>query len=415
MINIEKMPPEALKALSRANSYANVGIIHSKEINNSIKELYNNDFFNDQLSLKLREFKAYVESFSNGIPFTSFANDLFINSQENYKKDIWQVANPKKLEMHKMTNFGSGKLLTKLIECIEIQGNNLVEWHGKFGPDSRDHAKLYELYSDKQLLKEFEEETWYFYFSDEQPEAFYFDYFTETINNRYNLIAYLYFIKNCSKYLPIATKTFDTFFEENGLSFRTSRKCSWENYYEYISIIDYIKQFLRDNLDQDSCLIDAHSFVWILERQYKSDIKSGYYSIPKAIKLKEKDREVITKARTGQGLYRTLLLQKWNNKSSISDYNNPSFMVASHIKPWRDCDNEECIDADNGLLLTPNYDFLFDQGYISFNDDGTVLISDSLSENDSKEFCFNMDIKIKNVSEKMKGYLEYHRNNIFKK
>lgn len=385
------------------------------KINSEIKSLYSNDFFNSQLAFKLREFKAYIESFSEGLPFTSFENDTFINSRENYKKRIGKIARSKVNEMRKFDDFGSGELLTKLIECIEIQKNNLLEWNAKHGPNSRVHAKLYELFDDKEKLKVFEKETWNFYFSDKNPEMHYFNYFTETINARYSLIAYLYFIKNCSKYLPIATRTFDSFFEETGIAFRTSKKCSWENYYEYISIIDYIKQFLRENLDEDACLLDAHSFVWILERQYKYDIAKHFYVVPKKIELKEKDKEIIAKSRIGQGLFRSLLIQKWNNTSSVSDYKNSDFMIASHIKPWKDCDNEECIDSENGLLLTPNYDFLFDKGYISFDNNGRVIFSNRLTESDLKEFNFDKNIKVKFVSEKMKEYLEYHRKYVFHK
>jgi transposase len=48
---------------------------------------------------------------------------------------------------------------------------------------------------------------------------------------------------------------------------------------------------------------------------------------------------------------------------------------ASHIRPWRDSDNEARLDGENGLLLTPTIDHLFDRGFISFEDDGRLLIS----------------------------------------
>ena len=379
-----------------------------------INELRNNEYFNEQLFFKLREFKKYIESYSDGLPFTSFQEDGFIDAQENYKKEIWKSAKSKKDGMEKIKDFGSGKLLTKLIECIEIPNNNLLDWHGKKGPTSKDHAKLFDLYENKKVLKEFEKETWNFYFSNNQFDGRYFDYFTRVVGRRYNLIAYLCFIKSRSKYLPIATETFDAFFEECGLNFRTSKQCSWENYCDYILILDYIKQFLKDNLDPDAILLDAHSFIWILERQYKRDIENGAYTIPKGFALKEKDREVVAKARTGQGLYRSLLLKKWKNMSSISDYNNVAFMVASHIKPWKNCNNQECVDPENGLLLTPNYDFLFDQGYITFDDAGNVILSSKITEEDISEFSFDKNTKIKAVSEKMKEYLMYHRKFVFK-
>ena len=53
----------------------------------------------------------------------------------------------------------------------------------------------------------------------------------------------------------------------------------------------------------------------------------------------------------------------------------PEHLRASHCKPWRDASNEERLDGDNGLLLTPTIDHLFDRGFISFESNGRLLIS----------------------------------------
>ena len=152
-----------------------------------------------------------------------------------------------------------------------------------------------------------------------------------------------------------------------------------------------------------------------MERQYKYDLENHFYKISPKIELKEKNKEIISKARIGQNFYREELLKKWQGKSSLNDYSNSIFLNASHIKPWKDCTNEECIDVENGLLLKPDYDKLFDKGFISFSDDGKVLISPLLSNEDIKELNIHSELKIKKVSDKMKRYLLFHRNNIFKK
>jgi hypothetical protein len=54
---------------------------------------------------------------------------------------------------------------------------------------------------------------------------------------------------------------------------------------------------------------------------------------------------------------------------------NPVHLVASHCKPWRDATNEERLDGENGLLLTPSIDHLFDRGFIGFEDNGRLIIS----------------------------------------
>jgi predicted restriction endonuclease len=48
---------------------------------------------------------------------------------------------------------------------------------------------------------------------------------------------------------------------------------------------------------------------------------------------------------------------------------------ASHIVPWADCDDEQRLDIHNGLLLSALWDGAFDQGLVSFADDGAVLAS----------------------------------------
>ena len=364
----------------------------------------------EKLFQTLREFKAYISFYCENREFDSFKDNIFIEAQENYKKRVWDVAKDIKKKIINIKNFGSGKILECLIQIIEIENNNLVEWHGKHGPKSKEHYELLELKNaNKEKIEEFEKNVWIF-FTDTYGNEDFFNYFINTINKKYSLIAYLFYIKDRNSFLPIAPKTFDSFFKDNSIDLITSWHCSWENYCEYLEVFKYVKYFLRENLDDDTCLIDAHSFAWIMERQYKYDLENEIYSIPKKIVIDSKNKEVLSKARIGQGFYREQLIKKWNGKSSVNNYSNTDFLIASHIKPWKDCDNEECVDCENGLLLKPDYDKLFDKGLISFKDDGSLIISSELTEEDIKEFNLNTDkIKIKSVSEKMKLYLSYHR------
>jgi hypothetical protein len=50
-------------------------------------------------------------------------------------------------------------------------------------------------------------------------------------------------------------------------------------------------------------------------------------------------------------------------------------LIASHVQPWRDSSNEQRLDGENGLLLTPTVDHLFDKGFISFEDSGQLIVS----------------------------------------
>lgn len=87
-------------------------------------------------------------------------------------------------------------------------------------------------------------------------------------------------------------------------------------------------------------------------------------------------------------------------------------LIASHIKPYRNCTPEEQFDKNNGLLLSKNIDSLFDNGYITFDDSGNIITSSKL---DSDVATYIKQFKLDSVilNSKRKEYMEYHRQNVF--
>lgn len=85
-------------------------------------------------------------------------------------------------------------------------------------------------------------------------------------------------------------------------------------------------------------------------------------------------REQLINARRGQGVYRKNL-ESLEAGCRITGITNASYLRASHIKPWRASNDFEKLDGNNGLLLSPHLDHLFDQGFISFDDDGRLVLS----------------------------------------
>lgn len=90
--------------------------------------------------------------------------------------------------------------------------------------------------------------------------------------------------------------------------------------------------------------------------------------------LDETEKLQLVKSRRGQGIYRQNL-EGFEKSCRITGVTNRRHLRASHIKPWRASTTFEKLDGNNGLLLSPHVDHLFDQGYISFADDGTLLVS----------------------------------------
>jgi predicted restriction endonuclease len=83
----------------------------------------------------------------------------------------------------------------------------------------------------------------------------------------------------------------------------------------------------------------------------------------------------------------------------------------SHIVPWRESTDAERLDVENGILLSPLLDALFDKHLISFNDDGLILFGSQLSGEMQTRYGLSGDERIK-VTEAMLTYFERHRREL---
>lgn len=128
--------------------------------------------------------------------------------------------------------------------------------------------------------------------------------------------------------------------------------------------------------------------------------------------LVETEKQRLIDARLGQGTYRTQLMAVWGNRCSLTGCSTRELLIASHIKPWRVSDNQERLDPFNGLLLIATVDKAFDSGLISFNDDGSILISSLFNEHELAGISLEMKIELR---EQNLPYLAYHRENVFRR
>lgn len=129
--------------------------------------------------------------------------------------------------------------------------------------------------------------------------------------------------------------------------------------------------------------------------------------------LENTSKKEMLDIRVGQYRFRKLVMSYWNNKCAVTGTKH--FLTAGHIKPWRDSDNAERLDVYNGISLSPSYDKAFDKGMISFNNDGTIIISKELASeahllgiNENDKLCAQLNF----LHHK---YLTWHRENILKK
>jgi putative restriction endonuclease len=89
-------------------------------------------------------------------------------------------------------------------------------------------------------------------------------------------------------------------------------------------------------------------------------------------------------------------------------------LIASHIKPWRKSTDEEKLDQNNGLLLSPHVDRLFDSGLISFADDGQILCASEAIRKVMRRWGLDPDGNAGHFNPAQKEYLSFHRQHVFK-
>ena len=125
------------------------------------------------------------------------------------------------------------------------------------------------------------------------------------------------------------------------------------------------------------------------------------------------EKENLVKSRRGQGIFRNnvQMIEKFCRVTKLRD---KELLIASHIKPWKDSDDKEKIDGNNGLLLSPHIDKLFDNGLISFSDVGDLLISSKVNIEVFNLWGIDPNLNIGKFSSEQMRYLAYHRKHRFK-
>ena len=133
------------------------------------------------------------------------------------------------------------------------------------------------------------------------------------------------------------------------------------------------------------------------------------------------DKITTIKSRVNQNFFRQAILASYTSTCCVTGICTPQLLIASHIKPWRNCTSQEKTDPRNGLCLNALHDKAFDLGFMTVLPDYKIMISKRLKD------IFNGEIIDKYFSsykgkkiilpEKFipnKEYLEYHNNVIFK-
>ena len=230
-------------------------------------------------------FRALVEARS-GHPFRGFDEGLAA-AWEDYKPRLRDHAlgllGP---EDWLEGDIGSGTILNRTVEAIEIQGgrlnltNNLVFWQNRFGHANRDHRAMLEAVSNPPLRGRIERLLFGLYRGG-ADEGVTFNGLVDATGGKYPLLAYLFFLKDMDRYMPIQPTGFDRAFRALGVEFTTLRQCSWANYARFNATLDGLRPPIAHAAGVDTVrLVDAHSFCWIFSTLLKREAEGTLERVP---------------------------------------------------------------------------------------------------------------------------------------
>jgi predicted restriction endonuclease len=114
-------------------------------------------------------------------------------------------------------------------------------------------------------------------------------------------------------------------------------------------------------------------------------------------------------SRRGQGIFKAQVRQI-ERACRVTKVTNPRHLIASHIKPWYKSTDAEKLSGFNGLLLAPHIDHLFDKGFISFKDNGNLILSNQLDNSILDNWRIDKNINVGSFRNEQQHFLEYHRD-----
>lgn len=144
----------------------------------------------------------------------------------------------------------------------------------------------------------------------------------------------------------------------------------------------------------------------------ESEVLADIHAIEECFEIPETQRIQLAKARVGQGLFRKQVMLV-DPRCRVTGVEEPRLLVASHIKPWRESSNAERISGLNGIMLSPHIDALFDKGFISFENNGHMLIHESLPASVLDRWSIPRETRTPKFRREQFTFLEHHRRRFF--
>lgn len=242
----------------------------------------------DALKKKADEFSKYIHDKDKSDNKIDFSNSKSILAEELYKEELFKRSQRAlSINSWDKTWIGSGKLFAKLLPVVLDKDNNLINnFNNKtnFNDHFRKGNDKYDPRSERVVFDIFKGENERQAFEDAKA----------VFGKKYPTIGYLFFLKDDTRFLPISPENFERSFRELNIKIKLQNNCTWENYNQFIQIIDCIRKLMPSlmDLEHKPTLLEAHSFVWIIGRpEFTNWIKGQEYQKKKAFEKERKKQE----------------------------------------------------------------------------------------------------------------------------
>jgi hypothetical protein len=117
-------------------------------------------------------------------------------------------------------------------------------------------------------------------------------------------------------------------------------------------------------------------------------------------------------SRRGQGVFRNRV-KLIEQSCRVTGVSSEKLLTASHIKPWKVSDNQERLEGNNGLFLSPHVDKLFDSGFITFTAKGEMWVSPQLDDDVLPKWKIDPNKKYGKFNSEQSFFLEFHNTHTF--
>lgn len=169
--------------------------------------------------------------------------------------------------------------------------------------------------------------------------------------------------------------------------------------------------------NKDELLFESERILADIEKEALETKFSSLLKGVENLKGENKIREV--KTRVNQHTFRQIVLANYSGKCAITGIDIPDLLIASHIIPWS-ANEQERLNPENGICLSPLYDKAFDKGLIGIDSDFHIILSSELKERTTKAFYYDYFGKLEGTSIHLpqkylpkKEFLEWHLETIF--